>query len=125
MENSQNKLQVCTVCGFYGEPKTVKKGNGLIEFVLWFCWIVPGLIYSIWRRSNQKPQCPICGSTSLIPPASHMAQLLIKENKVSNVPIATVPEKPKTFFSKFGIGLLIYGVGTIIVLTLFGYFHGL
>jgi len=65
---------VCTACGHFGEPKEVTKGSGLIEIILWFFFIVPGIIYSIWRRSNKPKVCRVCGSTALIPSTSPMAQ---------------------------------------------------
>jgi hypothetical protein len=43
------------------------KGNGWIELILWLCYIVPGLIYSIWRRSGEPSVCPTCKSETLKP----------------------------------------------------------
>jgi DNA-directed RNA polymerase subunit RPC12/RpoP len=37
--------------------------------VLWLCYIIPGLIYSIWRRSGAPSVCPTCNKETLIPAA--------------------------------------------------------
>lgn len=57
---------VCQNCGTRGEPKIITPGSTLIELVLWLCFIVPGLIYSLWRISARKKGCPSCGQTNMI-----------------------------------------------------------
>ena len=49
--------QVCKDCGTVGETKTVARGSMGVEIVLWLCFIVPGLIYSIWRLSSKHETC--------------------------------------------------------------------
>lgn len=62
------KVFKCNSCGHKtSEPKM--KGNGWIEIILWLCYILPGLIYSIWRRSGIKNICHKCGKDTLIPVA--------------------------------------------------------
>ena len=58
---------VCTECGYVGKAKKTMKGNFLIEVVLWLTFIIPGVIYSIWRLANTPLVCPKCGKESLIP----------------------------------------------------------
>lgn len=58
----------CTRCGHEGDSKTKTRGSLLIEVVLWLCFIVPGLVYSLWRHSSRQPVCAKCGSDALIPP---------------------------------------------------------
>lgn len=56
----------CTQC--HTHTNTAKmKGNGWIELVLYFFYILPGVIYSIWRRSGKPNGCPTCGHAALIP----------------------------------------------------------
>ncbi len=43
------------------------KGNGWIELLLWLAYILPGLIYSIWRRSGDPSCCPTCNKENLKP----------------------------------------------------------
>ena len=50
---------VCTNCRNLVDPAT--RGGFLLECVLWLCFAVPGLIYSVWRRTSPKV-CPSCGA---------------------------------------------------------------
>jgi len=43
------------------------KGNGWIELVLYLFYIIPGIIYSIWRRSGEPNVCPLCKAAGLVP----------------------------------------------------------
>lgn len=56
----------CNSCKNY-TPKALKKGNGWIELVLYLFYLVPGIIYSIWRRSGQPNVCPVCKTAGLVP----------------------------------------------------------
>ena len=58
---------VCKNCGTIGEPKTVARGSMAVEIVLWLCFIVPGLIYSVWRLGSKHDACRACGSDQLVP----------------------------------------------------------
>lgn len=58
----------CNACHNYS-PTALKKGNGWIELVLYLFYIVPGIIYSIWRRSGAPTVCPICRASALVPAA--------------------------------------------------------
>ena len=75
---SSNNL-VCTQCGYVGKPKRAIKGNGFIEIILWLCFLVPGLIYSIWRSSSRYKVCPKCGNSALIPMDSPRAKTIMSE----------------------------------------------
>ena len=61
-----SKKLVCTQCGYVGEPKGAIGGNGCIEVLLWFFFIIPGLIYSIWRSSSRYKVCPKCGKATRV-----------------------------------------------------------
>lgn len=59
----------CTSChGFSAYAR--KKGNGLIELVLYLFYIVPGVIYSVWRRTGNSRLCANCGKATLIDAAA-------------------------------------------------------
>lgn len=70
VKNPTGALQYhCTNCSsYFAYPK--KKGSGWIELVLYLFYIVPGIIYSIWRRSGNSNKCPHCGSTHVISAAA-------------------------------------------------------
>lgn len=71
---------VCTSCGYVGEPRAITKGSVWIEVVLWLCFLVPGLIYSIWRLSSRHDGCQSCGLLTIIPADSPMAKKFMREN---------------------------------------------
>lgn len=71
---------VCTTCGHYGAPKKHTKGSTLIEIVLWLFFIIPGIIYGIWRVSTRSKVCAKCGSNALVPADSPVGRRLLADN---------------------------------------------
>ena len=71
---------VCTSCGYIGYAKTVTKGSFFIELVLWLCFLIPGLIYSIWRLTTKCKACPSCNQATIIPADSPMAKKFLEDN---------------------------------------------
>lgn len=61
------KQSICTMCGFVGYPKRFWKGSFWLELALWLCFLLPGLIYSIWRLTSKYDGCPACKNASMIP----------------------------------------------------------
>lgn len=57
---------VCTVCGYKGGQKRDTPGSFIVEIVLWFFFIIPGVIYTLWRLSSKRYVCPSCGNQSTI-----------------------------------------------------------
>ncbi|HYK53441.1 MAG TPA: hypothetical protein VEV38_07920 [Candidatus Eremiobacteraceae bacterium] len=58
-------MQICESCCFVGYPETKAAGGGFgcfVEGLLWLFFIIPGLIYTVWRMSTIKKVCPKCGS---------------------------------------------------------------
>ena len=70
---------ICTNCGYEGEPVSYTPGSFWIELALWICFVVPGLIYSIWRLSARKKVCPECKSPYMIPLDTPMGEKLHQE----------------------------------------------
>lgn len=70
---------ICSTCGHFGPAVTTTPGSFLIELVLWLFFLLPGLIYSIWRLTNKKTGCSACGGTALIPRSSPRGQQLARE----------------------------------------------
>src|SRR5215472_12159113 len=68
------KTLFCPNCGSVGLPTTRNKGSTGVEIVLWLFFVVPGLIYSVWRRSAPASVCPKCGAPNMIPTDSPRAQ---------------------------------------------------
>lgn len=63
----------CITCGTDAEPITETRGSIWIELVLWLCFIVPGVIYSIWRLTSKRETCSACKASNLVPYASPAA----------------------------------------------------
>ena len=72
---------LCTRCMGKVVPKTAEKGSMAIEIVLWLFFFLPGLIYSIWRRTNESKVCPACTSPDLVPFQSERAKSIFGETK--------------------------------------------
>src|SRR5216684_529226 len=66
--------KLCTVCGTVGDTKRSMKGSILTELFLWCFFLLPGLIYSIWRHSTVAQVCRNCGSPAVIPLDSPVAR---------------------------------------------------
>ena len=67
-QGSSGEALICTACGTEtGSPKIQTKGSFAMELVLWLIFIVPGLIYSVWRLTTRQKVCPACSSPALIP----------------------------------------------------------
>jgi predicted RNA-binding Zn-ribbon protein involved in translation (DUF1610 family) len=77
-KNLQNKY--CPQCGYRGQMKKKIAGSGLIELVLWLFFLLPGLIYSMWRSSNRYPICPECNNKGIIPADSEKAKAEIAQS---------------------------------------------
>ena len=50
----------CPNCQYEGKGKVITKGSLLLEIILWLFFLVPGLIYSVWRLSTRYLGCPRC-----------------------------------------------------------------
>lgn len=61
------KERICQSCGTTGKTRTETPGSIFIEIILWFCFLVPGMIYTIWRHTKKHQVCPACGSAAVIP----------------------------------------------------------
>ena len=72
-----NGEMICTACGSRGRTKSSTPGSIFIEILLWLMFIVPGLVYSIWRLTKRHKVCAACGSAALVPVSSPVGQRLV------------------------------------------------
>ena len=107
------ETQICTICGYTGSPKKKNKGSGWIEIILWFFFLIPGIIYSIWRRSDKPNICLKCGNKSMIPTDSPQGQKLIAEQQ-SNPNINMNYTEPKKERSSASVILLSVIIAVIV-----------
>ena len=87
------KELLCTVCGYQGKPKLKTKGSIGVELILWLFLIIPGLIYSVWQRTNRYMCCPVCGSGNMIPLTSPRAKQILSASRESLSTAADSPPK--------------------------------
>lgn len=73
-DSGKNGPMFCVSCGHEGPTVQKTKGSIWIEIILWLCFLVPGLIYSIWRHSSRSAVCESCGASTLVPTTSPVAQ---------------------------------------------------
>lgn len=94
---SQNLI--CSSCGHIGESKLKAKGSMAVEIVLWLCFLIPGLIYSVWRISSKQNICSKCGSSTLIPVDTPVGRKILSDQG-KNIEEFLPKEKPDPRFSK-------------------------
>lgn len=75
---------ICQNCGTRGDSKTITRGSIWIEIVLWLCFLVPGLIYSLWRLTTKQHGCPSCGQTNMIPVNTPIGQSLVEKMRTQS-----------------------------------------
>ncbi len=67
-------VQYCPNCGTVAAPVKLTRGSIWIELVLWILFLIPGLLYSIWRLTTRQRVCPACKHPNMIPTDSPRAQ---------------------------------------------------
>ena len=60
------KKRFCKQCHNTVQASNKAGGSFIIEVILYLLFIVPGLIYSVWRMSSKRLTCPECGSTDVV-----------------------------------------------------------
>ncbi|WP_152544764.1 YqaE/Pmp3 family membrane protein [Deinococcus phoenicis] len=70
----------CPVCRYVGPPRRVTPGSFLIELVLWLFFIIPGVIYSLWRLSARREVCAACGNPQTVPLSTPAGQAILNQN---------------------------------------------
>lgn len=76
------KMIICRNCGHEGAAERELKGHFLITLILLLLYIIPGIIYMVWRRTGLHDSCAKCGSQNVVPLGSDEA-LKIAATKVT------------------------------------------
>jgi hypothetical protein len=83
---------ICLQCGSVSKRavRTIQ-GSFLLECFLWLLFILPGVIYSVWRLTTKAKVCPACSSREIVPLASPLGQKLQRElATVGSVPPSAI-----------------------------------
>ncbi len=75
------RSMVCTTCGHHGPTRAHTRGSLAIEIVLWLAFILPGLVYSLWRLSSRRQVCASCGAESILPADSPVGRRMLRGDK--------------------------------------------
>lgn len=84
---------ICDNCGHVGSPFYERKGNPAIEVLLWLFFLIPGLIYSVWRSSSRYPVCPKCQSPHMIPGDAPKGKKMLEERGLESTQVVTMERK--------------------------------
>jgi len=106
---------LCTQCGTIRPPRGVTPGSGWITFVLLWCFVVPALIYWIWRHTSTYLVCAQCGSKSVIPPRTPVAQDMIATRPLVAASLAQEEQRRRDI--KVGTAVVVGIVVLVIVLS--------
>lgn len=60
------KAYHCQDCGYTGEPKRVSRGSVWISILLYMTFLLPGLIYSLYRTLAKDNVCPQCTGKNMV-----------------------------------------------------------
>jgi hypothetical protein len=69
---------ICTQCGYEGRAKKTLRGSRGMEIFIWTMLLIPGPLYSVWRRVGLKRRCPNCGKVAMVSPRSHEGKLALQ-----------------------------------------------
>lgn len=75
---------VSVICPINLAPERIKvvPGSDAITLVLVLFFLIPGIIYMLWRNSSQKTVCRSCKSDAIIPASSPRAMEYINKLNV-------------------------------------------
>lgn len=83
---------VCTSCGQETvRPDRVKPGTGWLTATLLCLFVVPGVVYWVWRTAMKEDRCPMCRRATLIPSASPIGRAILQSpwQNVQNMSLGT------------------------------------
>lgn len=112
----------CTVCKtISGEAERVEAGSGSLEVFLWLFFLIPGMLYTIWRSDHSWMACPTCHSRLVVPLSSPAGEAIRREFYGGLALPASEPREPhggtKTpdAVRVIRIGFLIAALGALVI----------
>jgi LSD1 subclass zinc finger protein len=76
---------VCLTCYSVVHAKRETKGPAWIGWVLLPFYLLPGILYFVWRSRSQRAVCPRCGSEALVPATSARAIEIISGTAAAKI----------------------------------------
>jgi len=71
------KKYLCTRCHYQGRAEDITPGNLGVEIFAWLLMVLPGIIYTLWRKANAYKGCPKCQSKEIVPLDSPAAKKML------------------------------------------------
>jgi hypothetical protein len=104
---------ICSNCGTASAIHAMP-GSGWIEAILWLCYIIPGVIYSVWRRSKKSTVCASCGAKPLLPINTPAGKRLAATHYPDGIDLEEFhrPEPEKTS-ATMTVGLIVFLLFTL------------
>lgn len=109
---------ICKACGtIQRRGKVHTPGSIGIELVLWLMFLVPGLIYSLWRHSNRLVVCAACGYPELANEDSPVGRRLVQMYHPDGIPKPAPRVRGLVHWLAVGLLALLVGVVTLAAVT--------
>lgn len=88
----QPRTFLCTQCGAEtSAPLKVPPGSPWVALALAVPFVVPGVVYTVWRYSMRRSCCPTCGHAQLIPGDSPLARTWRASGWIAGRPAESKP----------------------------------
>ncbi len=85
----KNGKVVCRNCGTVEFPKTVSPRNVWVEVILWFSYLIPGVLYTLWCNHQTYDACNKCSSRDIVPLDSPIGRkLAAQQSPIDVTPIS-------------------------------------
>jgi hypothetical protein len=99
----------CLDCGSSARPVKHTPGSFLLELFLWCLFLVPGLVYSLWRLSARGSVCRVCDSRRIVPSDSPRARRAAeqRQNAVEEIMAREILGRDRTFSKIFSAALIL------------------
>ena len=98
------KKYVCMECGCQRDPINANRGLLVIEIFMWllflpavvysYLYILPGSMYSVWRRVRKQQVCPNCRNPSIELTSSSRVMKMMRLMKTFSGSLSTGSGKP-------------------------------
>ena len=83
---------ICTICGYEGLPRKLKRGSAKMEWMIYGTLLVPGPLYSLYRRLGLPKVCPNCKADRMVKLSSDAGQIAQRQ---MDLKFGLLPERKK------------------------------